>query len=154
MAAENEMQDYFNKVGEAAGAAYNAAMRDGSIPGIAREAVKDVRNTLNEVFFGHGERGGEPGAPLNPLFHDIVQARKSHDVADGPGTAANDNATPVASPGELAEGKSVGGVAGEQPRDLTQQSPSPGDLAEGKGGPSQEQGQAQQQQSQRHGMRM
>jgi hypothetical protein len=81
MAAENEIQEFFEKVGELAGAGYNAAMRDGSIPAIGREAVKDVRNTIHEFFFGRGERGGEPGTPLNPLFHDIVQARESHESA-------------------------------------------------------------------------
>ena len=40
---------------------YNAAMRDGSIPAIGREAVKDVRNTIHEVFFGRGERGSRAG---------------------------------------------------------------------------------------------
>jgi hypothetical protein len=67
MAAENEMQEYFNKVGEVAAVGYNATMRDGSIPAISREAIKDVRNTFNEVFFGRGERGSEPNCSFEVL---------------------------------------------------------------------------------------
>ena len=81
MADESEIRDFFDKLAAGTGAAYNAAMRDGSIPAIGREAVKDVRNTIHEVFFGRGERGAEPGTPLNPLFHDIVQARQEHEAA-------------------------------------------------------------------------
>jgi hypothetical protein len=33
---------------------------------MGREAVKDIRNTGHEVFFGRGEGAGEPGTPLNP----------------------------------------------------------------------------------------
>lgn len=36
------------------------------IKAIVREAIKDVRQTVNEVFFGKGEHAPEPGAPLNP----------------------------------------------------------------------------------------
>jgi len=107
MAAESEIQAYFDKIGALAGAGYNAAMRDGSIPAIGREAIKDVRNTMNEFFFGRGERGSEPGTPLNPLFHDIVQARKSHEA--GPESPAP--ALPT-SPADLVE--RTGSVYGQQ----------------------------------------
>jgi hypothetical protein len=33
---------------------------------MTREAIKDVRQTVNEVFFGKGEHAPEPGTPLNP----------------------------------------------------------------------------------------
>jgi hypothetical protein len=33
---------------------------------ILREAVKDVRSTLHQVFFGQPEHMPEPGTPLNP----------------------------------------------------------------------------------------
>ena len=144
MAADNEMREYFDKIGASVAAGYNAAMRDGSIPAIGREMIKDVRNTLNEVFFGHGERGSEPGTPLTPLFHDIVEARKSHNATDG-------QATPVPSPGELSQAKSTASVHGEPAPDVKQQPPSPGDLAEGNGISPQQQSHVQQQ-SQRHGM--
>jgi hypothetical protein len=36
------------------------------INSLAREAVKDVRNTLHETFFGQPEHYPEPGTPLNP----------------------------------------------------------------------------------------
>jgi hypothetical protein len=107
MAAENEIQEFFEKLGELVGAGYNAAMRDGSIPAISREAVKDIRNTVNEFFFGRGERGAEPGAPLNPLFHDIVQARRSHESA--PDSLAG---TLPPSPADLVERE--GSVHGQQ----------------------------------------
>src|SRR4051794_24638545 len=71
MAAGTEANDYLIR-------AYHAVMRDGSVAATLRDAVKDVRNMFMEVFFGKGERGGEPGSPLNPLFHDLVEARKQH----------------------------------------------------------------------------
>jgi hypothetical protein len=36
------------------------------IKAMARECAKDVRSTINEVFLGSPELGGEPGTPLNP----------------------------------------------------------------------------------------
>ncbi len=51
-------------------------MRDSTIPAIGREAIKDVRSTLNEVFFGKGEHHHEPGAPLNPLQRDLPGDRR------------------------------------------------------------------------------
>ena len=33
---------------------------------MGREAAKDVRDTMFEVFFGHGDGHGEMGTPLNP----------------------------------------------------------------------------------------
>src|SRR4051812_36748736 len=60
-------------------------MRDGTVAAIGRDAVKDVRSTLMQVFFGNPDRGGEAGTPLNPLFHDIVEARKSHGSVHGAG---------------------------------------------------------------------
>jgi hypothetical protein len=40
---------------------------------MAREAVKDVRSTVNEVFLGSPELGGEPGTPLNPTPQMVTQ---------------------------------------------------------------------------------
>lgn len=71
MAAESELNEQISQ-------AYHAVMRDGTVAAIGREAVKDVRSTLMEVFFGKGERGSEPGTPLNPLFYDMVAARNTH----------------------------------------------------------------------------
>jgi hypothetical protein len=42
---------------------------------MGREAVKDVRNTIHEVFFGQREGPGEPGAPLNCTQAEISQDR-------------------------------------------------------------------------------
>jgi hypothetical protein len=79
MAAESEVNEQVSRF-------YHAAMRDGSIAALGRDAVKDVRSTIMEMFFGKPERGGEPGTPLNPLFHDIVQARNYHSSFLGGGT--------------------------------------------------------------------
>jgi hypothetical protein len=49
---------------------------------MAREAIKDIRQTMNQVFFGQHEHAPEPGTPLNPTPQVVT--------ADGYG-AANDN---------------------------------------------------------------
>ena len=123
MAAESEIQEFLNEAGAVVAAGYNAAMRDGSIPAIGREAVKDVRNTINEIFFGRGERGAEPGTPLNPLFHDIVQARKQHATA-----LASPDAPLSPSPADLTERT---GPAAPQQADRPEVSPA--DLVERSG---------------------
>jgi hypothetical protein len=38
----------------------------GELNAIGREAIKDIRNTVHEAFFGRPETPGEPGTPLNP----------------------------------------------------------------------------------------
>ena len=48
----------------------------GTGPSIGREAVKDVRDTVHQVFFGQSEGIGEPGAPLNPLPSEVAEERK------------------------------------------------------------------------------
>lgn len=40
---------------------------------MGREAVKDIRSTVNEVFLGSPELGGEPGTPLNPTPQQVTQ---------------------------------------------------------------------------------
>ena len=57
-------------------AVWNTVMKDGTVPAIGREAIKDVRNALHEFFFGHGERFGEPGAPLNLTQGEIAADRR------------------------------------------------------------------------------
>jgi hypothetical protein len=42
---------------------------------MGREAIKDVRNTIHETFFGQREGMGEPGAPLNYTQAEISQDR-------------------------------------------------------------------------------
>lgn len=78
MPAESELNDL---VGET----FESLQRDHTLGPIAREAVKDIRGTLMKFFFGEGERGAEPGTPLNPLFYDVVAARKSQGTAHGAG---------------------------------------------------------------------
>jgi hypothetical protein len=40
-----------------------------------REALKDVRETMNQTFFGQRDGGYEPGTPLAP-----TQAMVTHDL--------------------------------------------------------------------------
>ena len=42
---------------------------------MGREAIKDIRNTIHESFFGQREGLGEPGAPLNNTQAEISQDR-------------------------------------------------------------------------------
>ncbi|QEL18777.1 hypothetical protein [Limnoglobus roseus] len=44
---------------------------------MAREAVKDVRQTLNESYFGQGEHAPEMGTPLNPTPYETTQDREA-----------------------------------------------------------------------------
>ena len=43
------------------------------IKAMSREAIKDVRSTVSEVFLGSPELGGEPGTPLNPTPQMVTQ---------------------------------------------------------------------------------
>jgi hypothetical protein len=43
------------------------------IKAMAREGIKDVRSSVNEVFFDSPEYGGEPGTPLNPTPQMVTQ---------------------------------------------------------------------------------
>jgi hypothetical protein len=128
MAAESEMQESVNALGARLGKIYHAVMGDGSVAAVGREAIKDVRDTLDQVFFGQGNRAQEPGTPFNPYYSDIAEDRASHMAA----VAANDNTQGGITPSDLAEGKSAGGVQ-EPSRNQDGHTPSPGDLAEGKG---------------------
>ena len=40
---------------------------------MGREALKDARTTVNEVFLGSPELGGEPGTPLNPTPQMVTE---------------------------------------------------------------------------------
>ena len=125
MASENELNEYFNHAANVIATAYHHATRDGSVATLGREAIKDVRNTMNEFFFSKGERGGEPGAPLNPLFHDIVEDRKSHETALGGGLAAGKPMTAGQIASEPEEHR--GGVHAQQ----QEQAPVQGNIGQG-----------------------
>src|SRR5207244_13285765 len=45
------------------------------VKAMGREAIKDVRNSIHESFFGQREGFDEPGAPLNNTQADISQDR-------------------------------------------------------------------------------
>src|SRR5713101_5694525 len=45
------------------------------VKAMGREAIKDVRNTIHETFFGKPEHMAEPGAPLNPTPQETTMDR-------------------------------------------------------------------------------
>lgn len=131
MAGEAEFQErMFKPAGEKLAAASQAVTRDGTVPAIAREAIKDVRSTIMEVFFGQAERGHEPGAPLNPTQGEVAASRseavlspaeigRSGGVHGQPAARGNVHGTAAGqappSPAEIA--RSQGTVHGERGRD-------------------------------------
>ena len=85
--------------GKLADAAVHAVTTNTTVTGFFREAIKDVRNMFMEVFFGRGERGGEPGTPLNPLYYDLVAARKSQPLDSGLDLSSSITESILADPG-------------------------------------------------------
>lgn len=107
----------------AAAAFVHAATRDGTIPAMGREAIKDVRSTLMEVFFSHPDHGREPGAPLNPTQGEVAAERR--DELPSPADIAHDRGVH----GPEAERGNVHGPALE-----ATPLPSPSDIAHDRGG--------------------
>ena len=112
MDSENGLGSYLDHAAKVAAAVYHSANRDGSIPAIGREAVADIRNTMHEMFFGKSERGGQPGTPGNPLFHDMVEARNDHEAALA--SAAVPSPEPVPLPGDIVAQEHRGSVYGPE----------------------------------------
>lgn len=54
----------------------NAAEFSGEVKAIGREAIKDVRGTLHQIFFGQAEHAPEPGTPLNPTQQMVTDELK------------------------------------------------------------------------------
>jgi hypothetical protein len=137
MATGNEVNAYIQHASHIMAQVYHAANRDGSLAALGRDAIKDVRSEIHQVFFGRGERGGEPGAPLNPLFHDIVQDRKEHAAALAGGRPEE----PLPSPGQILAAEHRGNVHGPQPARGTVQGDiygyaRPGEATRGEPGPA------------------
>ena len=93
MAAEAEIQEFFEKAGAAAGAAYNAVTRDGTIDAFLRQGVGELGNAL--VAFPNGSiQHDEPGAVFNPLYSDIAADKREAnlptpaDLTESPAAAA------------------------------------------------------------------
>jgi hypothetical protein len=120
MPAESELNDYLDHAAKVAAVAYHAATRDGSIPAISREAVADIRNSIHEMFFGKSERGGQPGTPGNPLFHDIVEARNTHETALGTSATAVAPLEPLPSPGQIIAEDRQSNINGPQQQGAVQ----------------------------------
>ena len=49
---------------------------------MGREGIKDIRQTLNEAFFGAGEHAPELGTPLNPVQREVFDARHQESQKD------------------------------------------------------------------------
>lgn len=49
---------------------------------MGREGLKDIRQTMNEAFFGVGEHAPEMGTPLNPVQREIFDARHQEPPKD------------------------------------------------------------------------
>lgn len=47
---------------------------------MGREALKDVRATIQETYFGSPEHASEPGAPLNPTMQQTTAALEGKEV--------------------------------------------------------------------------
>jgi hypothetical protein len=45
------------------------------VKAMGRELTKDVRQTVNEVYFEKGEHAPEPGAPLNKLPRETYEEK-------------------------------------------------------------------------------
>lgn len=50
----------------------------GQLAAMFREALKDIRGTINQVFFGQSEHPAEPGTPLNPT-PQVVTMEQGYD---------------------------------------------------------------------------
>ena len=88
----------------------------GSIAAAGREGVKDVRDTMHQVFFGKGDGIGEPGAPLNPTQGEVASMRaKDEGSVHGP---KEKQASPrLPSPSEIAAAATPNG---QKPHDHSQ----------------------------------
>lgn len=47
---------------------------------MGREMIKDIRQTMNEVMFGHHEHAPELGTPMNPTPQMTTEAIKGFDA--------------------------------------------------------------------------
>jgi hypothetical protein len=51
----------------------NAPSLSGQLDALRRDALTDIRDTMNQVFFGQREGPGQPGMPLNPTSQMVTQ---------------------------------------------------------------------------------
>ena len=51
----------------------NAPSLTGQVDAIRRDFLTNVRDTVNQFFFGQKEGPGEPGMPLNPTSQMVTQ---------------------------------------------------------------------------------
>ncbi|WP_088256929.1 hypothetical protein [Fimbriiglobus ruber] len=47
----------------------------GEVAAMGREGIKDIRQTVNEIYFGSPEHAPEPGAPLNKLPRETYEQK-------------------------------------------------------------------------------
>jgi len=106
----------------------------GQLGAMWREALKDVRNTMNEVFFGKSEHMGEMGTPLNPTPHMVTKELGKAGPVDSPKIqsqkiegpkveAATKEASTVTAPTVEAPQTSQPAVEPTRPSATTQENP-------------------------------
>ena len=112
--------------------AITSVMADRSVAAIGREAVKDVRDTIHQVFFGQHERGGEIGAPMNPLASEIANDEVLHAMSE------RESGQPLPSPSQIADAN------GQAMQTQAAERPSPSQIAGNARGPAEGKGEFQQ----------
>jgi hypothetical protein len=101
MATESELDAYFTKAAEKIAAAYPHAMRGGELQAFIRQGFNELGAALRA--FPDSIQVDEPGQVNRPLFHDIVEDRKSYDATPRPPSRGNEPTPgPPPSPGQIA----------------------------------------------------
>ena len=105
MAGDNaKTEGFFAWASGVVAATAQAATKDGTLKAMGREAVKDIRSSFMEVFFGQKEGFGEPGAPLNPTQGEVADDRKQ-----------------LPSPEDIGKGRRASDQRGAEPPAASQQ---------------------------------
>lgn len=112
---DEKRQNFFAWAGSVVAAAKDAALKDGTIVAIGREAVKETHATLMDVFFGQKEGPGEPGTPLCPTQGEVAADRKdafstaeATPSASNTGEAATQNQTQATDPNRFSSQPQTG----------------------------------------------
>lgn len=122
MAAEAEIDSYFEKAGQVVSTAYRHVMQGGQVQAAFRQGADEIGMALKA--FPDSIQVNEPGAVLSPLYSDIAADKRAVLYGDDNTAAA---ATELPSPSEIAEGN--GSIYGHSPQ-AAANTPSPSDIAD------------------------
>jgi hypothetical protein len=122
MAAEAEIDAYFQKAGQVVSTVYRHVMQGGEIQAAFRQGADEIGVALKA--FPDSIQVSEPGAVLSPLYSDIAADKRA--ALYGTDALSTDGAE-VPSPSQIAEAN--GSIYGESPQAETHM-PSPGDIAD------------------------